>query len=117
MEIKFVLLLILGFSLLCYGIFKLKAKENLYAKILVLTIAITGVLIVASKLLFKNTTIYPIVIFSGLTAVFSVLTIFAWSIRKVPEKKISAYIWFGTVIFLLFAAVVILVLIKTGFYG
>ena len=117
MDLKFMLLLILGACLIYYGVFKLKAKDNLLPKVLVLLIGTIGELVVLSKLLFEDTIILPIILISGLIAMFTVITMIAWKERINPAKKMYSYVYFSVMGFLIVFAIVVFILAKTGFFG
>jgi hypothetical protein len=117
MDYKLFLILTVGIALLYYGMFKLKAKENIYEKIFVLTIAIAGELIVVGKLLFENTIIFPIILTGGLISIFSMGMAIAWKERKNPEKRTYSYAYFLVMGFLVFYVITVVVLAKTGFFG
>lgn len=117
MDGKVILAIPLGIAILYYGIFKLKAKENLYAKIVALTVAIVAEIILASRILFEKTIIYPVVLVVGIIAIFSVLTVLAWKERKNPDKRTYIYVYFSIMGFLVLFAIVVFILARTGFFG
>lgn len=45
------------------------------------------------------------------------MTVMAWRIRKIPEKRYGAYAWFGGIIFLGLALIAIYIMTKIGIYG
>ncbi len=116
MDFKIILGISLGIALLYYGIFKLKIKENLLPKVLVLIISISAELVGVGKLLFENTIIFPIILIGSIVAIFSTLTILAWKERKNPEKRAYAYVYLSGMGFIVFFLIVVFILAKTGFF-
>ena len=116
MDYKSFLLIPLGIALLYYGIFKLKAKKNLYAKIFVLIIASLGGFTIVGDFLFDNRT-NLIILIGGLIVMFAVGTAMAWSERKDAEKKVYVYAYLSLMGLLVLCAITILILNKMGFYG
>ena len=114
MDLNTFLGLFLSIPLAYYAIFKLKKDEDLSAKLLVLTISITGFSAAVAKLLFENTIYFRIIVIVGLLANFSVITVLAWKFRKDPEKRYGSYIWMGGLIFIFILLIIIFFLNSLG---
>ncbi len=113
--IKYLLVFGIAISFIYYAVFIV--KKDLYLKILAILFATTGIMLFMwkvsgiSEFLFRNLFIISV------AALFIQMTVMAWRIRKIPEKKYGAYAWFGTLIFLILALVAIYVMAKLGIYG
>ena len=113
--IKNFLLLGLSISLIYYAIFIV--KKDICLKIFVILLSIAGIIVFLGKVsgisegLFRNL----LFIFGAGLAIN--MTVMAWRIRKIPEKRYGAYAWFGGIIFLGLALIAICIMTKIGIYG
>ena len=107
----------LSIALIYYGIFKLKGRKNLFSRVLVLFISSLSLIIIVSKDYIGNTLIYKIITYGGVLLLFIMLTIGAWKVRKVPEKRTAVCIYFSLLGLLILLLIVVFILVQIGFYG
>ena len=99
MDIRAFLGLASAIGCLFIGIYKIKAKELLLIKILLLTVSISLFSIIISNWIFKDTIVFDMILVVGMLAIFSEISVMMWKLRKIPEKRSAFYVWFGSLAF------------------
>ncbi|WP_035301686.1 hypothetical protein [Clostridium sp. DL-VIII] len=110
--IKYFLVLGISISLIYYAIFVV--KKDIYLKILAILFSITGILLFLWKVSGISGVLFRNLFFISIAGVAIHMTIMAWRMRKIPEKRYGAYAWFGTLIFLCLDLIAIYIMSKIG---
>lgn len=113
--IKYFLVLGISIAFIYYAIFI--AKKDIYLKIFAILISTNGILMFLLKVIGINGVLVRNLFFISAALLAIDMTVMAWRIRKNPEKRYGAYAWFGTLIFLCLALIIIYIMTKLGFYG
>ena len=113
--IKYFLVLGISISFIYYAIFL--AKKDICLKIFAILISTTGILMFLWKVVGISEVLFRNLFFISCGGLAINMTVMAWRIRKIPEKRYGAYAWFATLIFLGLALIAIYIMTKMGIYG
>ena len=112
---KYFLVLGISISFIYYAIFV--AKKDICLKIFAILISINGIMLFLWKVSGINEVLFRNLFFISGAGLAINMTVMAWRIRKIPEKRYGAYAWFATLIFLGLALIAIYIMTKMGIYG
>lgn len=113
--IKYLLVLGISISFIYYAIFV--AKKDIYLKIFSILLSTTGGMLFLWKVSDICEVLFRNLFFISTAGLAIHMTVMAWKIRKIPEKRYGAYAWFGSLIFLCLALIAIYIMLKMGVYG
>ncbi|MBW6411928.1 hypothetical protein [Clostridium weizhouense] len=113
--IKYLLVLGISISFIYYTIFVV--KKDICLKIFSMLLSTTGILLFLWKVSGINEVLFRNLFFISTAGLVIQITVMAWRIRKIPEKRYGTYAWLGTLIFLCLALIAIYVMSKIGVYG
>lgn len=113
--IKYFLVLGISISFIYYAIFI--AKKDIYLKIFSILLSTSGILLFLWKVSGISEVLFRNLFFISTAGLAIQMTVMAWRIRKIPDKRYGAYAWFGTLIFLCLALIAIHIMSKMGIYG